>query len=141
MKKTFICRSPDETARAAQEIAAFIRGREVIAFFGPLGAGKTTFIRYLCRALGVEDEVTSPTFAMVHEYNGPFPVYHFDMYRVDGPDALFSTGYEDYLGSGLLLIEWSEHIEEALPPDAWRIYLAYGPEENTREITLERANG
>lgn len=136
MQKTFVCQTLEDTEKAAAEIAGLLRGREVIAYFGDLGAGKTTFTRCLCAALGVKDEVTSPTFAMVHEYHsGPFPVYHFDMYRVDGEDSLFSTGYYDYLGRGLLLIEWSENIEDLLPPDAWRITLSYHGE--GRIIRLE----
>ncbi len=138
MEKVFICHSLAETEQAAAEIAALLKGREVLAYFGDLGAGKTTFSRYLCKALGVKDEVTSPTFAMVHEYHtGPFPVYHFDMYRVNGEDSLFSTGYYDYLGAGLLLIEWSENIEDLLPADAWRLSLSYGEKENERIIRLE----
>ncbi len=138
MEKVFICHSLAETEGAAAEIAGLLKGREVLAYFGDLGAGKTTFSRYLCKALGVRDEVTSPTFAMVHEYHtGPFPVYHFDMYRVDGEDSLFSTGYYDYLGTGLLLIEWSENIEELLPADAWRLTLSYGEGEQERIIRLE----
>ncbi len=138
MEKTYICRSLSDTEHAAQEVARLLKGQEVLAYFGDLGAGKTTFTRYLCAALGVQDEVTSPTFAMVHEYHtGPFPVYHFDMYRVDGADSLFSTGYYDYLGAGLLLIEWSENIEDLLPEDAWRLTLSYGESEGERIIRLE----
>jgi tRNA threonylcarbamoyladenosine biosynthesis protein TsaE len=138
MKKTFICHSLADTQKAAAEIAGMLKGQEVLAYFGDLGAGKTTFTRYLCNALGVQDEVTSPTFAMVHEYHtGPFPVYHFDMYRVDGAESLFSTGYYDYLGAGLLLIEWSENIETLLPADAWRLTLSYGESAEERIIRLE----
>ena len=138
MEKTFVCRSLADTERAAREVAGLLKGREVLAYFGDLGAGKTTFSRYLCAALGVKDEVTSPTFAMVHEYHsGPFPVYHFDMYRVKGEDGLFSTGYYDYLGAGLLLIEWSENIEELLPVDAWRLTFSYGEGAQERTIRLE----
>lgn len=139
MIREYECKSLAETAQCAKELAAELKGREIIAYFGDLGAGKTTFTRYLCEALGVEDEVTSPTFAMVHEYQGPsFPIYHFDMYRVDGEDSLFSTGYYDYLGRGLLLIEWSENIEDLLPADAMRIHLCYGKEEGARQIRIER---
>ncbi len=137
MKKSYHCHNLTETKRAAAEIAGLLSGREVLAFFGTLGAGKTTLIRFLCEALEVEDEVTSPTFAMVHEYRGKFPVYHFDMYRVDSPEALFSTGYYDYLGCGLLLIEWSENISYALPPDAWRVTLRYGEGPEERWIDWE----
>ena len=138
MNKTYICRDLAATQAAAGELAATLKGNETVAFFGDLGAGKTTFIRALCQALGMDDEVTSPTFAMVHEYHsGPFPVYHFDMYRVDGEESLFSTGYYDYLDQGLMLIEWSENIESLLPPDAIRLYLTYGEQEGERIIRME----
>lgn len=138
MDKTYNCRDLAATEAAAQALAATLKGNETVAFFGDLGAGKTTFIRALCQALGVGDEVTSPTFAMVHEYHsGPFPVYHFDMYRVDGEESLFSTGYYDYLDQGLMLIEWSENIESLLPPDAIRLYLTYGEQEGERIIRME----
>ena len=141
MIKEYDCKSLAETEQCAKELAAMLSGKEILAYFGDLGAGKTTFSRFLCKALGVEDEVTSPTFAMVHEYQGPkFPIYHFDMYRVEDEDALFSTGYYDYLGRGLLLIEWSENIEALLPEDAWRISLCYGQEEGARRIRIERSN-
>ena len=137
MEKVFVCPTLEATQKAAAEIATMLQGTEVVAYFGDLGAGKTTFTRYLCEALGVRDEVTSPTFAMVHEYHsGPFPVYHFDMYRVEGEDSLFSTGYYDYLRRGLLLIEWSENIRELLPEDAWRLTLSYADE--GRVIRLEK---
>lgn len=140
MNKTYQCRDLAATQAVAQELAATLQGKETVAFFGDLGAGKTTFIRALCEALGVEDEVTSPTFAMVHEYHsGPFPVYHFDMYRVDGEDSLFSTGYYDYLENGLMLIEWSENIESLLPTDAIRLYLTYGEREGERTIRMEQS--
>ena len=138
MEKSYLCRSLAETNAVAREVAGMLRGKETLAFYGDLGAGKTTFIRALCQGLGLEDEVTSPTYAMVHEYmSGSFPVYHFDMYRVDGPESLFSTGYYDYLENGLVLIEWSEHIEEALPPDAWRVEITRGAEPYERRIKLE----
>ena len=138
MEKIYRCRSLSETAAAAREVAAQLKGKETVAFYGDLGAGKTTFTRALCEALGLEDEVTSPTYAMVHEYmSGAFPVYHFDMYRVDGPDSLFSTGYYDYLENGLMLIEWSENIEEALPPHHWRIEIRRGEEPEERIIRVE----
>lgn len=139
MEKIYRCRSLSETAAAAREVAAQLKGKETLAFYGDLGAGKTTFIRYLCEALGLSDEVTSPTYAMIHEYmSGAFPIYHFDMYRVDGLDSLFSTGYYDYLETGLMLIEWSEHIEEALPPDHWRIAITHGETPEERLIRVER---
>ena len=137
MKKIYPCHTLEDTEKAARSVAKLLKGKETLAFFGDLGAGKTTFIRYLCAALGVEDEVTSPTFAMVHEYAGPFPIYHFDMYRVEGEESLYSTGYYEYLDNGLLLIEWSEHIEPYLPEGAWRLTLKAGAE-GERALYLER---
>ena len=138
MERIFHCKSLSDTFAAAKEVAAMLGGRETLAFYGDLGAGKTTFIRGLCQELCPEDEVTSPTYAMVHEYrSGRFPVYHFDMYRVEDLDSLFSTGYYDYLENGLMLIEWSEHIEEALPPDHWRVEITHGATSEERVIRVE----
>lgn len=132
----FTVHSLAETQSVAERLAAAITAPTVIAYFGGLGAGKTTFSRFLCAALGSEDEVTSPTFAMVHEYEGRLPIYHFDMYRVTSFDELYSTGYFDYLDTGVLLVEWSENIEDELPDDCIKIQIEYGEDENTRIITI-----
>lgn len=124
--------SIEETQALAISLADSIQKPTVIAFFGGLGAGKTTFTRFFCQAMGSEDEVASPTFAMVHEYRGRLPIYHFDMYRVDSFEGLYSTGYFDYLGQGVLLVEWSENIESELPEHYIRIEIVYGETENTR---------
>lgn len=137
MEQYKVC-SLAETKALAQKIAQRIEGPTVIAYYGGLGAGKTTFSRFLAEALGSTDEVTSPTFAMVHEYSGKMPIYHFDMYRVSGYDELYSTGYYDYLDSGVMLIEWSENIEEELPPQYLKLTIEHGEDENSRIFTLER---
>lgn len=129
--------SLEETREVAHMIAARITRPVVIAYYGGLGAGKTTFSRFLAEALGSVDEVTSPTFAMVHEYRGRLPIYHFDMYRVSGYDELYSTGYYDYLDTGVLLVEWSENIEEELPSRYWKLTIDHTEDENSRLITLE----
>lgn len=93
---------------------------KVYAFYGPMGVGKTTFIKALCEELGVKDVVNSPTFAIVNEYDvkGKFPIYHFDFYRINKPEEAFDFGYEDYFYSGnLCFIEWPEKIESLLPED------------------------
>ena len=95
--------SLEDTEKIAQKVAANLKGDEVIALYGGLGMGKTAFTRGLCLALGCEDNISSPTFALVNEYSGKFPVYHFDMYRVDSWDDLYSTGFFDYLDSGAVL--------------------------------------
>lgn len=110
-----------ETAR---QFLNEIGDNRVLAFYGKMGAGKTTFIKALCETLGVEDVITSPTFAIVNEYtdgNGD-AVYHFDFYRIKKIEEVYDMGFEDYIYSGnLCLMEWPELIEELLPDDALRI--------------------
>ena len=130
----YISHSLQDTERIAQEIASTLSGNEVIALKGGLGVGKTTFTRGLVSAFGVDSGVHSPTFAIVNEYHGTVPVYHFDMYRVSDEDDLYSTGFYDYLGNGLLIIEWSENIREFLPDDAITIELSYGEDMDSRVI-------
>ncbi len=134
--ETYVVDSLEQTRRVAQKLAERITGPTVIAYFGGLGAGKTTFSRFFCEAMGSSDEVTSPTFAMVHEYSGRLPIYHFDMYRVEGYEGLYSTGYYDYLDTGVLLIEWSENIEEELPEHYIRVEIEYGDREGSRIIKI-----
>lgn len=130
--------SPAETEALGEKIAQTLKGGEVLALFGGMGMGKTAFTRGLARGLGILEGVSSPTFALVHEYQGRLPVYHFDMFRVDGWDDLYSTGFFDYLDAGgVLVIEWSENIENALPPDALRIHIRPGSSDNERIFTVE----
>lgn len=126
-----------ETEALGEKLAGALKGTEVLALFGGLGMGKTAFTRGLAKGLGIDDGVSSPTFAIVNEYNGKFPVYHFDMYRITGWDDLYSTGFFDYLGNGVLVIEWSENIENALPDDAVRIHIEKGLDENNRIFRIE----
>ena len=115
-----------------------LRPGDAVAFFGGLGAGKTAFVRGLAAGLGCEGEVSSPTYALVHEHPGAVPLAHFDMYRVEGPDELESTGYYDYLDREFVLaIEWSENIEEALPEDCWRVHIE-ATQEECRKISITR---
>ena len=102
----FISSSASETENIGKKLAKKLKGTEVISLFGGLGAGKTAFTRGLSEGLGFEDGVSSPTFALVHEYEGKFPIFHFDMYRVTTYDDLYSTGFFDYIGNGILVIEW-----------------------------------
>lgn len=116
--KVYISEKESDTESIAYDFASKLKGGDVVAFKGGLGAGKTTFTRYACEKLGVKLPVTSPTFAIVNDYgitdNG-FHIYHFDMYRVNSWDSLYSTGFFDYLDSdSIIFIEWSENIEEAV---------------------------
>ena len=126
-----------ETEQLGAKIASVLRGTEMIALFGDLGAGKTAFTRGLCDGLGITDGVCSPTFAIVNAYRGKFPVYHFDMYRITDIDDLFATGFYDYIGSGVIIIEWSENIESELEPDCIRIRIGKTDRENERIFDIE----
>ena len=122
---TVITRSEGETENLGFQLAGRLTPGTVLAFFGDLGTGKTTFARGLARGLGVEDQVTSPTYTIVNEYRGPAGEFiHFDMYRLGTAEELFEIGWEDYLARGAILaVEWSEKVEEALFPDAVRVYM------------------
>ena len=107
-----------DTEAFGKKIGETLSGNEVIALYGGLGMGKTAFVRGVAAGLGIDGgEVSSPTFALVHQYgNGSRALYHFDMYRVETFDDLYSTGFFDYLDyGGILAIEWSENIEAVLP--------------------------
>lgn len=96
----------------------------IFAFYGKMGAGKTTFIKAICKALGVKDNVNSPTFTLINEYssNRGFPIYHFDFYRINKLSEAYDIGAEEYFaGNGLCLIEWPEKIEEILPEDVIKV--------------------
>ena len=129
--------SAAETERIGERLAAKLSGDEVIALFGGLGMGKTAFTRGLARGLGVSDGVSSPTFALVNEYRGKIPIYHFDMYRVQSWDDLYSTGFFDYIDNGVLVIEWSENIEGALPDNALRVTISRGEHDEQRIFEIE----
>lgn len=126
-----------QTEELGRKIASLLKGDEVIAMFGDLGAGKTAFTRGLAGGLGFEYGVTSPTFAIVNEYNAKFNIYHFDMYRITSEDDLYSTGYYDYLDNGVVIIEWSENIEYALDSNCIRITINKGESNDLRIITIE----
>ena len=110
---------------AAREFVAGMGKSRVFAFYGKMGAGKTTFIKAVCEQLGVEDVITSPTFAIVNEYTSETSsdtIYHFDFYRIKKLDEVYDMGYEEYFYSGsLCFIEWPELIESLLPEDATKV--------------------
>ena len=109
---------------AAREFIEHIGDRRVFAFYGKMGAGKTTFVKAICEELGVDDVITSPTFAIINEYTSAKDdtIYHFDFYRIKKLEEVYDMGYEDYFYSGALcFIEWPELIEEILPDDAVRV--------------------
>ena len=111
-------------------------GHHIVAFYGKMGAGKTTFIKALCAELGVNDEVTSPTFAIVNEYGQN--VFHFDFYRIKRLEEVYDLGYEDYFyrKDALCLIEWPELIEELLPDDTLRVEISEEAD-GTRKLIID----
>jgi tRNA threonylcarbamoyladenosine biosynthesis protein TsaE len=112
----------DNIRAAAREFIQHMGETRVFAFYGKMGAGKTTFVKAICEELGVEDVITSPTFAIINEYEGEETIYHFDFYRIKKLEEVYDMGYEDYFYSGALcFIEWPELIEEILPDDAVRV--------------------
>ena len=113
----------DTIREAAQVFISQIGTARVFAFYGKMGAGKTTFVKAICEELGSTDVITSPTFAIVNEYSSEdAPIYHFDFYRIKKLEEVYDMGYEEYFYSGALcLIEWPELIEDVLPDDAVRV--------------------
>lgn len=127
-----------QTEEFACRMASALPEGAVIAFFGGLGMGKTAFVRGLAKGLGLTGEVSSPTFALVHDYGGSPPLYHFDMYRVETMESLYSTGFFDYLDSGAYLaVEWSENIENVLPDDRIEVSISRGENDDQRIIRVE----
>ncbi len=137
MSKVYKSYSYEDTLKIGEEIAQSLNGTEVIALFGGLGMGKTAFTTGVANGLGCTDCVSSPTFALVNEYHGRCNIYHFDMYRISSWDDLYSIGFFDYLDTGVLVIEWSENIENALPDEYIRITIEKGNDENERILTVE----
>ena len=130
---------------AARQFVDAIGDHRVFAFYGSMGAGKTTFIKAICEQLGVEDVITSPTFAIVNEYTlntqhstlNTQQIFHFDFYRIKRLEEVYDMGYEDYFYSGsLCFIEWPELIEELLPDDAVRVTITEQPD-GSRTVSTE----
>lgn len=133
----FYSNSAAETEKIGERLASKLDGYEVIAFYGDLGAGKTTFTRGIANYFGLKEQVSSPTFALVHEYGEEeTKIYHFDMYRIESMEDLESTGFFDYLDRGIILVEWSENIEKCLPLDKIKINIEKDGE-NSRIIDIE----
>lgn len=138
MMKTISIHSEEELSQVADALLDALNGRTVVALRGEMGAGKTTLIRAVAEALGVEDQVTSPTFALVNQYEGANGerLFHFDFYRIDDVREAFDLGYEEYFYSGdLCFVEWPEKIEALLPEEVVEVRIRVdSPTERTFEI-------
>lgn len=138
--KTIQIADTADLERAAREFASIMGDNTVFAFYGDMGAGKTTFINALCRVLGVDDEETaSPTFALINEYRSDTTaelIYHFDFYRVESLDEALELGIEDYFDSGAVcLIEWPERVSPALPADTVTVKISVN-DDDSRTLTI-----
>ena len=123
--------SLSDLPQVAQTVIDSLDGRSVVVFRAGMGAGKTTFVKALCEAMGVTDTVNSPTFAIVNEYDTPSgrPIYHFDFYRIKRLAEVYDMGYEDYFyGRGLCFIEWPELVEELLPEETVKVTIEEQPD-------------
>ncbi len=139
MEHKIITNGPAETERAGASFAETLRPGDFIAMFGDLGAGKTAFVRGAMQFLSVGARVQSPTYTIVNEYPGKVPVYHFDMYRIDDEDSLYSIGYYDYLESGgICFAEWCEKIEPYLPERYYTVTIRKCEDDTEKRIiTIE----
>ncbi len=139
--KTINITSIDNINEAAKEFIALMGDETVYAFYGEMGAGKTTFINALCKALGVEDDTTnSPSFSIINEYRSDTTaelIYHFDLYRLESLEEAFDIGVEDYFDSGTLcFLEWPERIEDILPNDTVKVSITLN-DDDSRTINIE----
>lgn len=134
MRHVITIADTEDLDRAAEEFLSEIGENRIIAFYAPMGAGKTTFTTAVCRRLGVRDDaVSSPTFAIVNEYrtSSGEPLYHFDFYRITKIAEALDIGFYDYIDSGCLcIIEWPENIEEILPEETLKVSIAVNPDES-----------
>ena len=137
---TFHTKSEQETIQLGERIGSLLKKGDIIAMQGTLAAGKTTITKGIARALGITDTITSPTFCLISEYYGRMPLYHMDVYRLDGREDFINLGTDDMLyGDGVCIIEWSEKIMEELPSTT--IVLRLTPQEDgSRIIEIENWN-
>ncbi|WP_077369646.1 tRNA (adenosine(37)-N6)-threonylcarbamoyltransferase complex ATPase subunit type 1 TsaE [Anaerosalibacter sp. Marseille-P3206] len=126
-----------ETEDFGLKLGSILKGGEVICFIGDLGAGKTTLTKSIAKGLGVKDYVTSPTFTLINEYKGRVPLYHFDVYRLEGVEDILDLGFEEYFYSkGVTIIEWGNKIEKALPEDLLTIEMKMGSHIDERILCI-----
>ena len=139
--ETVISHSPEETQAAGARLGARLRAGDVVACIGELGAGKTCFLQGLARGLGVETDVTSPTFVLVNQYRGRLPVHHVDAYRTESLTELVDLGLEEMLhGDGVTVIEWADKLLPLLPPSTITVTIT-GLGDQPREIVIDGPDG
>lgn len=137
---TFYTKSAEETISLGKKIGSKLKKGDIIAMQGTLAAGKTTITKGIAQSLGISEDITSPTFCLISEYYGKMPLYHMDVYRLDGTEDFINLGVDDMLyGDGVCIIEWSEKIMDELPKNT--IILRIMPQDDgSRKIELENFN-
>ncbi len=138
MKYSFVSKSPKDTLEFGIRLGRLLKPGDIVCLEGQLGAGKTVLTRGIARALGIEDNVSSPTYTLINEYAGSMPLYHFDLYRLEDGEELLYIGGEDLLyGQGISVIEWASRAEDLLPPDClWIRLITLDETESSRLIEL-----
>ena len=138
LEKSFSLKGLDDTKRLAQTLARSLKNQDILALEGDLGSGKTTFCRFLIQELlGKSVDVTSPTFNLVQMYDAPdFPIWHFDLYRMEDPDEIFEVGFEEALSHGLVLIEWPSRAGPYLPKNCLKLSFSI-ENDHSRRATLQ----
>lgn len=133
-----------ETENIAKSFAGELIQGDVVCLRGDLGVGKTAFVKGMAEGLGVDEYISSPTFTIVNCYDGKYPVYHFDAYRISDSEEMYEIGFEEFIyGKGISIIEWPEMIEDILPENRYEVNIKkdLSQHDNFREITIERRNG
>ncbi len=136
--------SVQETVVFAQSFARFLRRGDIVALYGELGSGKTQFVKGACTALHASASVVSPTFVILHRYEGrdhageELLLYHVDLYRIQSPNEIYDLGYEEFFGgTGITFVEWADKLGELLPKRRYDVHCTYGEKENERAIKIE----
>ncbi|WP_441000798.1 tRNA (adenosine(37)-N6)-threonylcarbamoyltransferase complex ATPase subunit type 1 TsaE [Fodinibius sp. SL11] len=139
MEQQFTTTSPDETIAKGKEFVSSLEAGSIVCLQGALGAGKTHFVKGMAEGLGIEsNEVSSPTFTLINEYDGDKSLFHFDCYRMESPREALEIGAEEYFyGDGVTVIEWAERIESLIPPEAIWIFIE-APDKNTRKFVIRK---
>ena len=135
-----ISKCEQDTIEFAMKFASRLQKKDVVVLTGDLGSGKTKFVQGVLKCFNIENEISSPTFTIVNEYETPFcPIYHFDVYRLEDTDEFYAMGGEEYFENGICIIEWGEQIEEILPPHYTKItFRKLNENPDYRELKIEK---
>jgi tRNA threonylcarbamoyladenosine biosynthesis protein TsaE len=133
-----ISKNAEQTNKLGERLGKLLQQGDIICLTGDLGAGKTAFAKGIGEGLEVAEHITSPTYTIINEYNGRIPLYHFDVYRLEGVEEMYELGYEEYFfGDGAVVVEWADIVKDIIPNERLWITMLRGKEEDTREIIIE----